>query len=277
MIVCYAAGGGLGHLTRIRAFLHMMRPGREAVILTSSSHARDPRVVGPHRAIGPPPGADPAAWYVSTLRDLAPAELIVDAFPGGLHGELTPASVPASVRTRTHLARLLRWTRYRAVAVGPLPRYDHTWCVEPLTDDHHADLAAVSDAMAPLDLVDPPTTDVPVLDPVYTDGAWLVVHSGPAAEVAELVGYAEETAALEGVLPRLVVVSPPEVAPGGVYRVDAYPAWPLFPHASRIISAAGCNIVRQTAPWRDRHRMLPFPRLFDDQYTRAARARISLE
>jgi hypothetical protein len=94
--------------------------------------------------------------------------------------------------------------------------------------------------------------------------------------VAELVGYAEETAAAEGVLPRLVLVSPPEVAPDGVYRLDAYPAWPLFAHASRIISAAGWNIVRQAAPWRDRHRMLPFPRLFDDQFTRAARARSGL-
>jgi hypothetical protein len=264
VIVCYAAGGGLGHLTRVRAFLHTVHPGREAVILTASPFAADRRVVGPHRTVSPPPGADPAAWFVAALADLAPSELVVDAFPGGRYGELTPATLPASIRTTTHLARLLRWTRYRAVASGPLPRYDHIWSVEPLTADHHASLGTVT----PLDLVEP-ACDGPALD----GGTWLVVHSGPADEVAELVGYAEQTAALEGVRPRLVLVSP--VAHPGVDRLDLYPAWPLFARAARIVTAAGCNVVRQAAPWRDRHRMVPFPRLFDDQFTRAARARRS--
>ncbi len=263
MIVCYAAGGGLGHLTRVRAFLHTMRPGREAVILTSSPFAADPRVVGSHRTVWAPPG-DLAA----VLADLAPTELVVDAFPGGRYGELTPHSLPRSLRTTTHLARLLRWTRYRDVATGPLPHFDHTWLLEPLAADHHAALAAVSGTLAPLDLVDPPA----VADPV-ADGTWLIVHSGPAAEVADLVGYAEQTAATEGLRPRLVLVSP--VDHPGVTRVDLYPAWPLFAGAARIITAAGCNVVRQAAPWRDRHRMVPFPRLFDDQFSRAARTRRS--
>ena len=267
MIVCYAAGGGLGHLTRVRAFLHTTRPGREAVILTSSSYAADPRVVGPYRTVCAPPDAEPGPWFVAALADLVPTELIVDAFPGGRYGELTASSVPASIGSVTHLARLLQWTRYRAVAAGPLPHFDHTWLLEPLTADHHADLVAVSGAVGPLDLVDPPPTGVVGID----DGTWLIVHSGPAAEVAELVGYAEQTAAMEGVRPRLVLVSPVEHP--GVSRLDAYPAWPLFARASRIITAAGCNAVRQTAPWRDRHRMVPFPRLFDDQFTRATRAR----
>lgn len=263
MIVCYAAGGGLGHLTRVRAFLHTVHPGREAVILTSQP--ADPRVVGPHRTACPPPGVDPGSWFVAALAGLAPGELVVDAFPGGRYGELTPASLPASLRTTTHLARLLQWTRYRAVATGPLPRYDHTWCVEPLTADHHTALGTV----APLELVDP----APAAGAGLDEGAWLVVHSGPAGEVAELVGYATQAAELEGVRPRLVLVSP--VAHPGVDRLDLYPAWPLFAHAARIVTAAGCNVVRQAAPWRDRHRMVPFPRLFDDQFTRAARARRS--
>jgi hypothetical protein len=265
VIACYAAGGGLGHLTRVRAFLHTMRPGRDAVILTSSPHAGDRRVVGPYRTMTPPPGADPGPWYVATLARLAPTELVVDAFPGGLHGELTPSALPSSLRTTTHLARLLQWPRYRDVAGGPLPHYDHTYVVEPLTDEHRAALGTI----APLDLVDPRPSDVPALD----KDAWLVVHSGPPAEVAELISYAEETAAAEGLRPRLVLVAPPDCADPRAHRLDAYPAWPLFAHASRIITAAGCNVVRQAAPWRDRHRMVPFPRLFDDQFTRAARAR----
>jgi hypothetical protein len=105
---------------------------------------------------------------------------------------------------------------------------------------------------------------------------WLIVHAGPGTEIAELVGYAREMADLEGVRPRLTLVSPgprPDVLPPEVAHLDVYPAWPLFGSAARIITAAGCNAVRQLAPWRDRHRMMPFPRRFDDQYARAARVR----
>ena len=56
MIVCYANGGGLGHLTRIRAYLHTRPPGGEPVtILTGSPFAADPRVIGGHRVRSAPP------------------------------------------------------------------------------------------------------------------------------------------------------------------------------------------------------------------------------
>ncbi|SEG69270.1 hypothetical protein SAMN04489712_10967 [Thermomonospora echinospora] len=106
-------------------------------------------------------------------------------------------------------------------------------------------------------------------------GAWLVVHSGPDAEIGELVAYARDLAAVEGLSPRLTLVSPhrPADLPAQIAHLDVYPVWPLFPSAERIITAAGFNAVRQLSPWRDRHRMLPFPRTLDDQFTRAARTR----
>ena len=112
--------------------------------------------------------------------------------------------------------------------------------------------------------------------PGAPDG-WLVVHSGPPAETAELVAYAREVAELDGVRPRLTVVTPirPHGLPPDVAHLDLYPAWPLFARAERIVTAAGCNVMRQLAPWPERHRVLPFPRRFDDQFTRAARVRES--
>jgi hypothetical protein len=82
-------------------------------------------------------------------------------------------------------------------------------------------------------------------------------------------------AELEGLRPRITLVSPtrPYALPPEVAHLDVYPAWPLFPAAERIITAAGCNIVRQLAHLPERHRMMPFPRRFDDQFTRAARVR----
>jgi hypothetical protein len=52
-----------------------------------------------------------------------------------------------------------------------------------------------------------------------------------------------------------------------------YPARAYFPHADRIVTAAGFNAMRETEPMRERHRFVPYPRPLDDQFGRAAAAR----
>ncbi|TDD95477.1 hypothetical protein E1298_04925 [Actinomadura rubrisoli] len=258
MIVCYARGGGLGHLTRLRAVLHTLGWGGEVTVLSGSPFAADARIAGGWRVLAP---SDP----VRTLAELEPDELIVDAFPAGLKGELT--AVPAGTRV-THLARLLRWDAYLPLLPAVPPRFDRTFVLEPLDPAHGSYLRSVSDEIAPLDLTDPPSA------PIDVDG-WLIVHGGPDAEIRELVAYARDMAALEGVRPPMTLVSPrrPDGLPAGIAHRDAYPACPPGPRVERIVTAAGFNAVRQFAPWRDRHRMLPFPRALDDQFTRAKRAR----
>ncbi|QKG22480.1 hypothetical protein [Actinomadura verrucosospora] len=255
MIACYAAGGGLGHLTRLRAFLHTMAVDDEVVVLSDSPFAGDPRVS--------------SGWTVrpasTGLAALAPDELIVDAFPAGLKGELT--RIPAGIRV-THLARLLRWDAYLPLLPADPPRFDRTFVLEPLDTAHEAHLRAVSAEVAPLALTDPPSERLDV------DG-WLVVHSGPDAETLELLAYARDMVAMEGANPPLTLVSPhrPDGLPAEVVHLDAYPAGRPGPGVGRIVTAAGFNAVRQYAPWRERHRMLPFPRTLDDQFARAARVR----
>ncbi|MFB4296385.1 hypothetical protein [Actinomadura sp. NTSP31] len=255
MIACYARGGGLGHLTRLRSFLHTMAVDDEVVVLSDSPFAADPRVS--------------SGWTVldasTGLAALAPDELVVDAFPAGLKGELT--RIPSGIRV-THLARLLRWDAYRPLLPEHPPHFDRTFVLEPLEPAHEAHLRAVSDEVAPLALADPPS------EPLDVHG-WAVVHSGPDAETLELLAYAQDMAAMEGANPPLTLVSPhrPDGLPPGVAHLDAYPACPPGPGVERIVTAAGFNAVRQFAPWRDRHRILPFPRSLDDQFARAARAR----
>ncbi|MEU7746064.1 hypothetical protein [Nonomuraea sp. NPDC049158] len=255
MIVCYARGGGLGHLTRVRAYLHTVHPGAAATIRTEW-----PR--------------DPA--------ELARAdEIVVDAFPAGLDGEIE-AAVPRGPRV-VHLARLLRWDAYRPLIPARPLRFHRTWLAEPVSDPHLAYLESVSDEVVPLALFDPPAPPATAPgdrltapgDRLTASGDWLIVHSGPPGEILELVAYARESAVLEGLSPRLVLVSPaaPPGLPAGVAHRAVRPAWPLFATAGRIVSAAGFNVVRQAAPYRHKHRMVPFPRRFDDQFSRAARAR----
>ncbi|MGH3240445.1 MAG: hypothetical protein ACRDNL_08685, partial [Spirillospora sp.] len=258
LIVCYAAGDGLGHLTRLRSVLHALRLDAPVTVVTSSPFARDPRITG--------------GWRITPSLDIAETatdadEVIIDAFPAGLKGELT--RIPPGPRV-THLARLLRWDAYQPLLPTDPPHFDRTFVLEPLAPTHLAYLRTVSAQVTPLTLTDPPS------EPIDVDG-WLIVHSGPDAEILELVAYAHDMAAVEGVRPPMTLVSPhkPDGLPPGVAHLDAYPVSAPGPNVERIITAAGFNAVRQFAPWRDRHRMLPFPRTLDDQFTRANRARTS--
>ncbi|GAA4241476.1 hypothetical protein GCM10022254_70440 [Actinomadura meridiana] len=252
MIVCYAAGDGLGHLTRLRAVLHTLRVDGPVTVVTSSPFADDPRVTGDWK-------------IVPSLEGIDADEVFVDAFPAGLKGEL--ARVPSGARL-THLARLLRWDAYKPLLPADPLRFDRTFVLEPLAPAHHSYLRDVSAELSPLVLVDPPA------EPIDVDG-WLIVHSGPDAETRELVAYARDMASIEGVHPPMTLVSPrrPDGLPPEAAHLDAYPACAPGPNVERIVTAAGFNAVRQFAPWRDIHRLMPFPRSLDDQFTRAARAR----
>ncbi|HEY8481091.1 MAG TPA: hypothetical protein VIL71_14795 [Spirillospora sp.] len=264
MILCYASGDGLGHLTRVRSFLHTLGLDGPVTVVTGSPFADDPRITGGWRIAR---DTFPMPPMPDDLPGGTPDEVIVDAFPAGLRGRLTRDAL-ATGATVTHLARLLRWDAYTPRLPADPPRFHRTYVLEPLAPEHEAYLRGVSDEILPLTLTDPPS------EPVDVDG-WMIVHSGPEAETLELVAYARDMAAAEGVRPPMTLVSPrkPDGLPPGVAYLDAYPACPPGPNVERIVTAAGFNAVRQFAPWRDIHRMLPFPRTLDDQFTRAARAR----
>lgn len=233
MIVYYAPGGGLGHLTRGLRVIEKLR--LEATIVTTSPRAervcrsflRVPRALegdlDAHRA-----------W----LRGLGTERIIADTFPGGIQGELCGLDVPID-----YVARLLRWDVYRAAVPFELPPIETTYVVEELT---HAPFGNV----VPLDL------SLPLVDEVEEEPYWLVVHSGPQEEVRELVAYARELG-----------------APESLIVADTYPAAHLFPAAAKIVTAAGFNVMLETEQWRAKHVAVPFARRFDDQYVRAARRR----
>lgn len=247
-VAVWCPGDGLGHLTRAVAALSTMGvPPGQAVLLTGSPWASDLRATGGHRTA-------PARLPVPPV-----AELWVDALPCG-RGELDrSATAPAAVVR--HLSRLLRWGAYRPRLPADPPRFATTWLTEPVGPEQAEWLAAHSDEVVPLDLADP---EAPMPD-VDVTGAWLVVHSGPADEVAELVAYARETAAIEGVNPRVVLV--------GTGGLDVLPAWPLFARAARLVTAAGANAIRQGLAHAPEvpHLVLPLPRRWDDQPARARR------
>jgi len=250
-VAVWCTGDGLGHLSRAVAALHTLGvPAGEAVLLTGSAWAADPRATAGH------------ATAPARLPLPAGVELWVDALPCG-RGELDRQALRRAPVVR-HLARRLRWSAYRPRLPDDPPRFATTWLTEPVGAEQEVWLRANSDEVVALDLIDPPAPppDIDVGD------AWLIVHSGPEAEVAELVAYARDTAAAEGANPRIIVIGP-----GGL---DVLPAWPLFPRAARLITAGGANALRQCrlhAP-QVPHLVLPLPRRWDDQPARARAARL---
>jgi predicted glycosyltransferase len=240
VILYYALGGGLGHLTRARKVLEALELTRDAVLLTASPFGADPRVTGGIPVLKVPRrlGHDRdafRAWLAPVLRQAD--ALIVDSFPAGILGELSGMTLPPA----RHVARLLRWDAYATRLDGPLPDYDVIYALEPLTHDLGPTL--------PLHL---PAT--PIGAPLVEEPHWLVVHSGPQSELDELLIHAEGA-------PKLVVVSP--------RHTDVYPVAPHLAHAERVITGAGFNAVHENARWRERHTLVPFPRALDDQFARA--------
>ena len=88
------------------------------------------------------------------IAERAPDALLVDAFPGGVLGELCGLGALAGLELH-HTARLLRWGVYARRCEGPLPRYDAAAVVEPLHPGHARALGAICGNVAPLALPAP--------------------------------------------------------------------------------------------------------------------------
>jgi hypothetical protein len=271
MILYYAPGGGLGHLTRGRRVLETLGLTGDATFVTASRYADDARVTG-----GAPVLALPArlegdvAAHRQWLREIAvnADRVIVDTFPAGIQGELSSPDAP--LPRMDLVARSLRWDSYRGTVDAPLPHFDTVWTIEPLEPAHEAALRGRATKWVALELCVPSAPSRPMSD------YWLIVHSGPEDEVRELVGHAAELQRVEQSRQRVLVATRCTIdLPGGFELVDAYPVTQLLAGATRIISGAGYNVMLETSRWSSKHHAVPFPRPFDDQYARARRRRES--
>ena len=242
-VLYYAMGGGLGHLTRARAILRKLGIEDEAVIVAQSEFASDPRVVG-------------EIPVVSWSRDLAPERIIVDTFPAGLFGEIEVPRVD-------YVARYLRWSAY---APRNVPQLERTYVLEPLDDEHDRFVEEHSrEVIRDFEFED-------ALPPVSAPAFVLVIHSGPAGEIDELIAYAKDVCAIERITEPILLCAPARLHRADVHCVDVYPATPLTSTARLIFTGGGFNAMRQFGG-DPRHRPLPFPRRFDDQFRRIAMRR----
>ena len=175
------------------------------------------------------------------LDDLQPDELLVDASRAASSASCAGSTLPPA----RLIARALRWEVYARRLDGPLPEYDVVHALEPLGYDPPGPVEPLALPHA--------APGEPLLDEPHT----LVVHAGPEAR-APAAPRARARA-------KTVVIHP--------RHRDVYPVEPHFAHAEHIVTGAGFNAIHETAPFRDRHTAVPFPRELDDQYARAAMIR----
>jgi hypothetical protein len=187
LIVYYAMGGGLGHLTRARAFLHTL--GYDDAVIVAAAHDR--RVTGD----------------VPVVPSIPSGDLILDTFPAGLFGEIAGGVVD-------YVARYVRWDRY-TLPPNP-PRIRRAYLLEPLHPEQERFVRVRAEVVIEdLVLSDPPPAPqtLPELPPQYV----LVVHSD-ANEREELLAYARDVCREEGVTDPIVA---PDVYPATLIAANA--------------------------------------------------------
>jgi hypothetical protein len=274
MILYYALGGGLGHITRALAVLHTLRI-REKVLIVSSMDASALEFLPGKIQIVTPPATTHrdtrklTAYIQQLIDEHRPSELIVDSFPLGIQGELKNVLYTG---IRTYLARLLVWDRYSKVTGNQFFIFNQTFVLEPLHEDHRYVVDRISETLSSLKLTDPPHhKPLPSIEGL--EQHWLVLHSGPDDEVDDLITYAKHIRDIEQKQNPLLLVTPSAInkwTHQPVKHIRYYPAQTLMPHVEKIITACGFNTMRQATVYRNKHHFFPFARRFDDQYFRAA-------
>lgn len=278
MILYYAMGSGLGHLTRARAVLHTLKIENEYAILTSSSYANEVRVVGNVKIIRVPQHFESDVdafrlWLKDTFEKLSVTEIFIDTFPAGIIGEFCEFDF-GKIKLN-YIARPLKWNAYSHLLSKNPPQFQNTFLLEPLEEEHEKFINKHSDKTTQIELIYPPIDISNHVEKIINNHSpfWLVVHSGNEDETSELLSYADEMRVIENRDVDLVLAAPKfsSLLPAKTFHYDLYPASLLFTNAERIISGCGFNIMNQAREYRDKLFVIPFPRRYDDQYARASR------
>jgi hypothetical protein len=263
----YAMGGGWGHLTRVNTFIHQFGIS-DYSILTNNPLAG--KIFSSNQIVSVF-GHDQTEITQTVLQNLQALQfekLFVDAFPVGLFGELNIVSRHKIV----YLARRLRWHEYSKLLNQPTLHFEQTFCFEELEENHQNFIEQCSQSITPITLryeqSDPskiPAAKIPANKPI-----WLVVHAFNREELEALLNYAKEMAKIERQNPTFVVLSDQVIQDPDVHGYDFYPAHHWFPLADRIFAGGGFNTLHQAAAFRDKLKLIPFPRKYDDQAWRIA-------
>ncbi|MFC2126305.1 hypothetical protein ACFLU5_16035 [Bacteroidota bacterium] len=274
MVLYYAMGGGLGHLTRALAVIHTLHIS-DYKILSASPYAD--KMFNSSNLILLPVSMEKNLKLLKNrirdiIRDLEPTSFFIDTFPMGIFGELETLKFPSNIKLN-YISRILEFQKYMKGKDSPL-QYDISYLIEEGLDSDHVEfIRRYSGIVKNLELEYPVNT-IPEgyfeSIPKSNQPIWMVMHSGSAEEVEVLIRHAREMAELETVNPFLWVVTQSEIEEKVDEKTtDMIPSYGLIPYVDRLFSACGFNMMYLTRNINIPHIFIPFPRKYDDQFRRA--------
>ena len=273
MIFYYAMGGGLGHLVRAYIYLQQFNfEDHKVITATASDHLIFP---ASKMLLVPTEYRQSASqlkkWLAQQIDFYQPARFLVDVFPAGVLGELDDRLLAGMISE--HLSRRLKWSKYKNKINIKSPRYQKVMIAEILESEHQVYLDRHGQIKQKLRLdynylarLNP----IPEKIEITQQETWLIVHSGPAEEVKQLLDYAQELARLEQKKPRYWLFTQSECGhnDGQIEIKTHFPALHYFSAGSRLFTAGGFNSVQLHRYFQGKHHFLPFPRKYDDQFWR---------
>lgn len=274
-VAWYALGGGLGHLNRALAVLRHLRPrlSEAGFLLIASSPythlaiaAGLPvlRVPGAMEGLTFPKGAT-GLVAAAALERLAPLDLlVVDTFPDGLHGELTP-EVLGLARRRALIDR--DGAREPSASRG---LYDAILAPYPASADPAAEAVGYVVNRHPGEALAPEDARRRLGLPARQDGPSIVaMHAGDPGEV---LGFFAQVRAACACLkqPHTLRLLTPLPLPGDPWPevVHPYPASETLPAADLVIAGGGYNSHAELRLFGRRALFRPFDRSHDRQADR---------
>ncbi|MEM6831103.1 MAG: hypothetical protein AAF551_11365 [Bacteroidota bacterium] len=201
------------------------------------------------------------------IADFNVEEWYIDTFPCGILGELDTSIISPS--NCHYLARRIHWDAYRMLVNNQL-KFKRTFCFEPLTPDHQKFIQSSSQEVLRTTLRYPSPQPISHKVLHLKKPLWLIVHTTYKEEINLLLDHAMDIANIQKCTPQFVVLTDqPMELPDDIILMSNQNAIDWFPHAHKIISAAGFNTWYQLASWRGKHICLPFKRRYDDQFWRS--------
>jgi len=276
MILYYAQGGGLGHLSRSKAVWNTLNlPLEKIILLSSSSFVNQKFIPEKVQITSPPPELsskplDYQKYLANIFEKYSIESVFLDSFPLGIIGEWQNFKSLQQIPVY-YIARLLQWEKYIKQFSNTKIHFKKTYLLEILEEKHLDFIKKHSKSSENLSLKYP--QEKATQEKINLPPFWLILHSEPLEEVKNLWSYAQEKATIENQKPFWVICS--QVAPQDFFSkekgiwINEFPATNYIAQAQRILTAAGFNTLQECKAYKSKHHILPFFRKYDNQFLRA--------
>ena len=270
MLIYYAPGGGLGHLSRALKVLGFIKAQQALVITSPLPLAVDTLLPKGIQHLSLPARlqsrAELSAWLSQLLASLNKQQacrlMLIDAFPGGIWGELGDIPLPGKL---VYIARLLNWNVYRQ-RVAHIPRFQQIWFCEWPTPEQEQALSNQTGQRFWLPLLGEDKSQDASPKGLEKSKQTLVIHSGSLAEQALLLEHATKAGE------EIDIIAPPRPSADagfnnnpldsstlsnfnncnnnkerkpGLTRLQLYPASDIGWQYQRVICGGGFNLVSE--------------------------------